>query len=184
MKNTKNAYEDIFEFLERNNLETTSQNIRIIENMDLTDENTLTKIKEIIDRYKNNTNKYPEDIMKQLRQRLDLDKYDPSADEEINNMSKDTVLKNLFCWNGLNGWDATFKQWVEQIYGIKLEEEAKTDYIIKCPYCNHEYEGLDYVETGDMEGDFTMTCDDECGEEFRVEFNTLITFKTEKKEEK
>lgn len=180
----KNNYKDIFSFLERNKLGVTSQNIRIIENLDLADESTLVKIKEILDKGENNTNRYSEDIMIQLRQRLDLDKYDFSADEEINKMSKDDIMKHLFIWNGLNGWDDVVNNWVKEIYDVKLEDEAKTDYIIKCPYCNHEYEGLDFVgDTGDMEGDFTMPCEDGCGREFNVEFRTLITFESRRKDE-
>ena len=49
--------------------------------------------------------------------------------------------------------------------------------IIQCPYCKALIEPWDYVETGDMEGGFTMECE-ECGKEFSVSFSTDIKFKT------
>jgi hypothetical protein len=119
----KNDYKDIFKFLEENDLDATSRNIRVVEEMDLNDGNTVLKAKEIINRYENNPNKYSEDIMTQLRQRRGLDKYDISEDGEINNMSKDDVFYDLFGWNGLRGWDSTIKEWVEQVYGVKLVDE-------------------------------------------------------------
>jgi len=55
------------------------------------------------------------------------------------------------------------------------------DFKIKCPFCDREYDGLDYViESEEMEGEFNMFCEDGCGKEFRVKFKTIITFQTEK----
>ncbi|WP_169810105.1 hypothetical protein [Paenibacillus antarcticus] len=52
------------------------------------------------------------------------------------------------------------------------------DKLIECPHCNFIHEdSLDYIETGDMEGQFPMDCG-KCGEVFQVEFTTTITFKT------
>jgi DNA-directed RNA polymerase subunit RPC12/RpoP len=67
----------------------------------------------------------------------------------------------------------------EAKYFIEKIEKDEIDFNIICPYCNHKHEGLDYVETGDMEGDSTMNCE-ECGEEFNVKFNTIINFEIEK----
>ena len=55
------------------------------------------------------------------------------------------------------------------------------NFIIKCPWCGHEHDGLDYVEPNDMDGDFVMDCE-ECKKQFAVYFKTSITFKTEKSE--
>jgi hypothetical protein len=109
----KNEYKDMFEYLEENGVGISSLNLSIIEKMDLNDKNTLLKVKEVNDRYENSSNKYSENIMEQLRQRLGLDdKYDISQDEEINNMSKDEVFADLFGWNGLRGWDYIIKNWI------------------------------------------------------------------------
>ncbi|MEX0082982.1 hypothetical protein AB2T90_11150 [Clostridium butyricum] len=120
----KNEYKDMFKYLENNGLGISSLNLGIIETMDLNDPSTLLRVQDINNRYENSSNKYSENIMEQLRQRLGLDdKYDTSIDREINNMSKDEVFTNLFGWNGLRGWDSTIKDWVEQVYGIKLSDE-------------------------------------------------------------
>jgi len=121
----KNEYKDMFKYLEDNELGVTSLYIRIVENMDLTAEDTLIKAKEIIDRYENSPNKFSEGIMVQLRQRRGLDEYDTVADGEINKTNKDDVLADLFMWNGLRGWDYTVKGWIEEVYGIKLSDESE-----------------------------------------------------------
>ena len=57
----------------------------------------------------------------------------------------------------------------------------KTINIITCPYCNTEMEPWDYLETGDMEGDFTLNCENpKCSKEFNVSFTTDVTFLTNK----
>ncbi len=49
---------------------------------------------------------------------------------------------------------------------------------IICPHCNHEHtDWQEYVDTGDMKGAFPMDCED-CEKEFRVDFSTVITFKS------
>lgn len=48
-----------------------------------------------------------------------------------------------------------------------------------CPHCGKEYDGIDYIEVGAMEGEFPMDCEG-CGKEFTVKFETIINFKTEK----
>jgi hypothetical protein len=122
----KNEYKDMFKYLEENDLGVSSLNISLVENRDLNDPNTLIEVKEIIDRYENNSsNKYSEDIMTQLRQRRGLDKYDISEDEEINNMSNDKVFADLFGWNGLGSWDYTIKNWLKEVYGIELDSEIE-----------------------------------------------------------
>ena len=49
--------------------------------------------------------------------------------------------------------------------------------VIQCPHCNHLIEPWDFVDTGDMEGEFEMECE-ECGEQFSVSFETDIRFTT------
>lgn len=53
--------------------------------------------------------------------------------------------------------------------------------IIQCPHCGMLIEPWDYVEISDMEGDFTMECENEnCEKEFNVSFVTDIRFTTTK----
>lgn len=53
---------------------------------------------------------------------------------------------------------------------------------IDCPHCGHKHENWqDYIDTGDMEGEFPMICENEtCGKEFQVKYSTEITFKVSK----
>lgn len=57
----------------------------------------------------------------------------------------------------------------------------KTINIIKCPHCNTEMEPWEYLDTGDMDGDFTLHCENpECEKEFNVSFTTDVIFLTSK----
>ena len=49
--------------------------------------------------------------------------------------------------------------------------------IIQCPHCSHLIEPWDFMDIGDMEGEFEMDCE-ECGKSFKVDFETDIRFKT------
>lgn len=67
--------------------------------------------------------KYPEYIMKYLRQRKGLEEDDTSSDDRLNNMSRNEVFKEVLNWNGLLGnWDIDIKAWIKDIYGIDLDE--------------------------------------------------------------
>lgn len=67
--------------------------------------------------------KYPEYIMKDLRQREDLDENDISLDSELIKMSKSEVFSEVLKWNGLLGsWDVGIKEWIKDIYGVNLDE--------------------------------------------------------------
>lgn len=48
---------------------------------------------------------------------------------------------------------------------------------IRCPHCKEFIEPWDYVETGDMEGEFDMDCE-YCNKSFNVSFTTDIRFTT------
>lgn len=67
--------------------------------------------------------KYPQHIIGYVRQRLDLEVDDTSADEEIYNMSSNEVFKHVVNWNGLlGGYDLTIKGWIRSIYKVDLNE--------------------------------------------------------------
>ena len=50
--------------------------------------------------------------------------------------------------------------------------------IIQCTYCGHFIEPWDFIDTGDMDGEFTMKCE-KCEKEFLVKFETDIKFTTD-----
>lgn len=49
----------------------------------------------------------------------------------------------------------------------------------KCPHCEMVYDGLEYIDCADLDGEFDMCCDG-CEKEFKVKFSTIIKFETEK----
>lgn len=55
----------------------------------------------------------------------------------------------------------------------------ETTNIIQCPHCKHLIEPWDFLDTGDMEGEFDLKCE-ECGIEFLVKFESDIRFNTTK----
>lgn len=94
---------------------------------ELFDENKVAEKINIIQKHQtrleNNPNKYSESIMECVRQRLGLERYDDSRDEEINELSPNEILQHVCNWNGLIGYATTIKSWIEDIYKIKLMEE-------------------------------------------------------------
>ncbi len=76
-------------------------------------------------RLENNSNKYPEDIMECVRQRLGLKKYDDSKDREINELSPEEVFEHICNWNGLLGYAYTIKSWIRKIYKFDIDKYAK-----------------------------------------------------------
>lgn len=65
--------------------------------------------------------KYPEYIMRNLRERLGVNSKDTSQDEEIMSMSKETVLDEYLNYEGIIGYGGQIKDLVEMIWGIELE---------------------------------------------------------------
>jgi hypothetical protein len=67
---------------------------------------------------------YPEYILKMLRQRDELDEDDKSQDDIYNRMLPDRVFEEICIWNGfLGGWHYSIKNWIRDIYNVKLGEE-------------------------------------------------------------
>lgn len=66
-------------------------------------------------------NKYPEDIMKTLRQRLGLKADDTSRDNLINSYSLSDAFDEMLKWEGIIGYTSTIKYFIESIYGIDLD---------------------------------------------------------------
>ncbi|MDO6631827.1 hypothetical protein [Bacillus thuringiensis] len=56
----------------------------------------------------------------------------------------------------------------------------KAEYI-ECPYCKHIHsDHHDYLEVGDLGGEFQMNCVG-CKEQFKVDFYSVFWFETKKK---
>lgn len=66
--------------------------------------------------------KYPEYIMKDVRQHLGLDEDDTSMDSEIDSLSRSEILNVVCDWNGFVGCAYRIKSWIEDIYQIKLSD--------------------------------------------------------------
>ena len=64
---------------------------------------------------------YPENILRLVRQNLDLKPTDTSMDEEINNMSRNEVLNRVCEWEGLIGYGRVIREWINDIYGVNLD---------------------------------------------------------------
>lgn len=70
--------------------------------------------------------RYPEGIIRYLRQRKGLNVDDTSHDEQLHAMSPSDVFAETLEWNGLlGGWDHQIKDWIRDIYGIDLDEIAE-----------------------------------------------------------
>ena len=67
-------------------------------------------------------NKYPDYIMRKLRQRRWLEPNDISSDEILNNFSPQQAFKEVLSWEGLINWDETIKLWINDIYGINIDD--------------------------------------------------------------
>lgn len=65
--------------------------------------------------------KYPEYIMKKIRQRLGLDEEDKSRDTEINAMSSFEAFEEVLEWEGFIGYARQIKGWIEDIYKVELK---------------------------------------------------------------
>ena len=66
--------------------------------------------------------KYPENIMRAVRENLGLEFYDTSRDEEIECMSKNEVFNSVCEWEGFINYSDTIIRWIKQIYGVDLNE--------------------------------------------------------------
>jgi hypothetical protein len=58
--------------------------------------------------------------MKAVRQNLGLDEQDTTMDNRINSMSHDEILDCVTEWEGLIHYGPTIKQWIQDIYHVKL----------------------------------------------------------------
>lgn len=117
---------NIFEILDRNGIGSsglTYDLYREFSNQLSEERDIVEKIKEYEEYMESNNNKYSEEIMRYLRQREGLNKYDFSKDDELNQMTPNEVFDNVVKWNGLmGGYTETIKDWVKEIYGVNLNK--------------------------------------------------------------
>lgn len=66
-------------------------------------------------------NMYPEYIMQKVRQHLGLEEYDTSRDDEINNMTHDSVFSHCLEWEGIIGYVYMIRDLVRDIYWVTLQ---------------------------------------------------------------
>lgn len=67
-------------------------------------------------------NKYFDYIMEAVRQNLGLEADDTSRDDEISGMTRQEVLTRVCNWNGLINYAETIREWIEDIWGIDLDD--------------------------------------------------------------
>lgn len=63
---------------------------------------------------------YPEYILKYIRLRDGMDENDTSRDTHFNSMKKNDVFEEVLRWQGIIGFGAQIRGWVEGIYGVDL----------------------------------------------------------------
>lgn len=67
--------------------------------------------------------KYPENVIKTVRKSLDLEPDDTSRDGEIDLMTNREIFEAICNYEGLIGYADTIIDWINQIYGLDLNEE-------------------------------------------------------------
>lgn len=64
---------------------------------------------------------YPSYIKEKVRQRLGLESYDTSRDEQINSMPHNAVLDACLEWKGILRYGYLIRDWINDIYRVTLE---------------------------------------------------------------
>ena len=67
--------------------------------------------------------KYPENIMRMVRESLDLEPDDTRRDGEIDLMTNREIFEAICNYEGLIGYADTIIGWINQIYGVDLRNE-------------------------------------------------------------
>lgn len=115
------------QILEENNLSVCTLNIKQFDKV--SELQLIAGAKDIVEKIKryeeyidSDKMKYPEHIMRCVRQNLGLDEMDVSRDLEIYSMSRKEVLNAVCTWNGLVGYGYTVAGWIEDIWQTELED--------------------------------------------------------------
>lgn len=67
---------------------------------------------------------YPEYILKKLRLRQGLEHDDTSLDDRLNGLSPEVAFNEACMWEGFLGYGSSILGWVEDIYGIDIQQCA------------------------------------------------------------
>ena len=67
--------------------------------------------------------KYPENIMRMVRESFDLEPDDTNCDGEIDLMTNREIFEAICNYEGLIGYADTIIGWINQIYGVDLNGE-------------------------------------------------------------
>lgn len=66
--------------------------------------------------------KYPEYVLRYLRQRCGMKPDDTSRDDVFQRMKPSRVFEDVLSWNGLiGGWGSQIIGWIKDIFGVDLE---------------------------------------------------------------
>ena len=68
--------------------------------------------------------KRPEYLKRIIRQNLDIEPDDKSQDDRIEQMSNDELFNWRLEWEGIVNWGRTIKRYVEDIYGVNLDNRV------------------------------------------------------------
>jgi len=68
------------------------------------------------------TRKYPDYVLKMVRQYFGLEANDTSDDDEFNNQQPSEIFRIVTNWDGLINYDIKIKSWIEAIYGFDIDE--------------------------------------------------------------
>lgn len=67
--------------------------------------------------------KYPEYVLRYLRQRWGMKPDDTSRDEAFQRMEPKRVFEEVLVWDGLlGGWGSQIIGWIKDIFGVDLDE--------------------------------------------------------------
>lgn len=73
---------------------------------------------------KKNTERIDKDIIRDIREYLDVDPDDSSKDDEINRMSPNEIFDKWCEWNGYIRLNEVFRRVIGSIYGIDIERRS------------------------------------------------------------
>ena len=126
--NGTERFKIVMDILDKNDLVNNTRNHEIFDKLkdeDLSNEAKVAAVIETIngvnERFENNPNRYPENIMQKLRQRRGLEPYDTSIDSDLNTYTPGEVLDDVCNWEGLINYGSAIKNWIKDIYGIDIE---------------------------------------------------------------
>jgi len=126
--NGTERFKIVMDILDKNDLVNNTRNHEIFDKLkdeDLSNEAKVAAVIETIngvnERFENNHNRYPENIMQKLRQRRGLEPYDTSIDSDLNTYTPGEVLDDVCNWEGLINYGSAIKNWIKDIYGIDIE---------------------------------------------------------------